>query len=312
MDTYIGLDFGSTKLLIGEVDAQGSILRSKRYETGPQRQDAAVHGLMRDVEDYLSTVGFAGSPVAIGAGVVGVVDHKRGLWVSLDHRSDGPPVPLGDMLQNRLNLPAAVDNDVRSATAAELLLGNGRVSRDFVYLNVGTGMAAGIVADGRIVRGANNNAGEVGHMAVELSDAMPCACGRSGCAENMVSGVGFTRQARCLREQCQTALPPTAEDENLDTVLLFRLADEGDPLCRQITDRAAMALACVIMNLVRISDPDTVVLGGGVVSDGWLLEKVRPLLNPSAMRGVSGGVVLSGFQSRYAGLIGAASLGMVR
>jgi predicted NBD/HSP70 family sugar kinase len=171
-------------------------------------------------------------------------------------------------------------------------------------------MAAGIVADGRIVRGANNNAGEVGHMVVDLSDDMPCVCGRCGCAENMVSGVGFTRRARYLRERFRTALPPTPEGENLDTVHLFRLADEGDPMCRQIADRAALALACVIMNLVRISDPDVVVLGGGVVSDGWLLEKALPLLNPSAMRGVGGGVVLTAFQSRYAGLIGAASLGM--
>jgi predicted NBD/HSP70 family sugar kinase len=311
MDTYLGLDFGGTKLLIGEVDAEGNILRSKRYETGLRRQDASVKELMADLEDYLS-VGFAGNPAAVGTGVVGVVDHSKGLWVSMDHEENNAPIPLAKMLEDRLNLPAAIDNDVRSATTAELLLGHGRISKDFIYLNVGTGLAAGVVADGRILRGAHNNVGEVGHMVVDLSDDMPCVCGRRGCVENLVSGVGFTRRAEYLRDSFQTSLPKPRGDEYLDASLLFRLADQGDALCKHITDQAAKALACVIMNLARVSDPDTVILGGGVVADGWLLNKVRLHLNKSTLRGVTGGVVLSSFQAQYAGLIGAASLGMVR
>ena len=70
--------------------------------------------------------------------------------------------------------------DRRSATTAELLLGAGRQSKDFIYLNVGTGLAAGFVADGHILRGANQNAGEIGHMVVDLSNPYPCICGRQG------------------------------------------------------------------------------------------------------------------------------------
>ncbi len=308
MKTYLGFDYGGTKLLIGELDEQGRVLRSKRYPTGCVMQEQAVEKLLECTADYCDTVGFEGELQAAGVGIVGVSNHDTGEWISMTHEKEGDPVPLADMLAEKLGVPVAIDNDVRSATTAEWKLGHGKFSDNFIYINVGTGLAAGFVVNGMLVRGANNNSGEVGHSVMNLADKRYCVCGRTGCAENVVSGSGFAKQAAeyCLLEVLLADRPNSA-----DASKLFELADAGNESAVAITEYAADTLAALIMNLVRVTDPDTVILGGGVVSDGWLLEKVKPRLNPSTMRGVTKGVVLSNFTPAYVGLIGAASLGMV-
>lgn len=307
MNTYLGLDCGGTKLLIGEMDSKGNVLRSKRYPTGYKTQGEAAEGILESLRDYQDTVGFEGELKLAGIGIVGISDSSRGLWISLNHMVTEPPVPLASMISRQLGVPCGIDNDVRCATTAELLLGKGRESKNFIYLNVGTGLAAGFVIEGKILGGANHNSGEIGHMVIDMSNPLTCICGRTGCVENMVSGTGFTRQAK---EYNRADL--LNEEGNADVEKLFALADSGDEICVKITEYAAESLAGLIMNLVRVTDPDTVILGGGVISDGWLLEKVRPKLEQHTMRGVTGGVVLSSFPIRLVGVIGAAAAGMVR
>lgn len=308
MKTYLGFDYGGTKLLIGELDEQGKVLRSKRYPTGSVSREQAVDKLLECAEDYCKTVGFEGEVQAAGVGIVGVSNHSTGEWISINHIADGEPIPLADMLSEKLGVPVAIDNDVRSATTAEWKLGHGKFSENFIYINVGTGLAAGFVVNGMLVRGANNNSGEVGHSVVNLSDKRYCVCGRAGCAENVVSGSGFAKQAA---EQRLLEVLLADRPNSADAAKLFQLAEEGNEKAVAIMEYAAETLAALIMNLVRVTDPDTVILGGGVVSDGWLFEKVKPRLNPSTMRGVTKGVLLSRFSPAYVGLIGAASLGMV-
>lgn len=305
MDTYLGLDYGGTKLLIGEMDRNGNILRKKRHPTGYASQKEATDGILECLDNYIKTVGITGTLKAAGIGIVGISDHKRGQWISMNHIVTGPPVPLTDMLRDKLGVPCFIDNDVRSATTAELIYGQGKKSGNFIYINVGTGLAAGFVCGGQILRGANNNSGEIGHMVVDMRNELPCICGRKGCAENMLSGIGFTRQVcECHRDDLKL------QNDRADVIKIFELADQGDECCVKITEYAADTLAALIMNLVRTTDPDTVILGGGVVSDGWLLEKVKTRLEPHTMRGVTGGVVLSELPLGEVGLIGAASLGV--
>ena len=308
MKTYLGMDFGGTKLLIGEVDAKGEMLGSKRYATGFTRQADAAKALLEAVRDYRDNVGFVGEPEAAGVGIVGIVDNARGEWISIAHDPEGPPIPLAHMVSQELGVPCGIDNDVRSSTTAELLLGQGRYSKNFIYLNVGTGLAVGFVVDGQILRGANVNAGEIGHMVVDLSDRSSCVCGRTGCVENVVSGIGFTHQVkvRGLNDLL------TQAGGRADVCRLFDRAEKGDKDCREIVEYGARALACVIMNLVRAADPDTVIYGGGILGDNRFLHMVERELEPNTMRGVTRGMIASSFNSQYAGLLGAASLGMVK
>ncbi len=310
MDSFIGCDFGGTKLLLGEIDRQGNILGMKRYETGIRNHREAADRVLECLTDYISEVGFLGTPAAVGAGVVGVVDYENGIWKSMDH-IETDPIPLGKLISGKLNIPAYIDNDVKCAAGAEMMFGHGKNSQNFIYLNIGTGIAAGIVSEGRLIRGANNNSGEVGHSVIDITRGNQCICGRKGCVESIASGSGLHAQALCLYDDFETKLSRPSEENRVNAAEVFRLSGEGDPLCRKLTEQLEEQLANLIMNLVRVSDPDTIILGGGLVSDGWLLPRIKDKLNPSTMRGVKNGVVLSSFDPRYAGLIGAGAVGLI-
>lgn len=308
--TYLGMDLGGTKLLIGETDAAGNILSYKKYPSGYLNQERALDFIQQSLDDYLRE-GRAkpGLPLlALGLGVVGRVDNAKGIWYQID-RKRNEQVNLGEALLQRYGLPCYVDNDVRSATKAELLFGHGRESKNFIYLNVGTGIAAGIVVNGRIVRGGHFNAGEVGHTTVGVNVGTKCDCGRHNCVETIVSGSGIDKCARLLAPDYPGTALVIPENGRVSVLEVFEKAG-SDELCNRLTENAAEALANLIMNLVRTSDPETVVLGGGVVSDGYLFPLVQQKMNANTMRFVTGGVVLTELDPEFIGLLGACTVAM--
>lgn len=304
MDTYLGLDFGGTKLLIGEVDSEGRILREKRYKTGCRQESKAVEVLMESLKDYVATVGFEGELKGAGVGIVGTVDYKTGRWIAMHPKATVDPIPLADMIKEVLGVPVWIDNDVKSATTAERVFGGGKESENFIYLNVGTGLAAGFVVDGRIVRGSRNDSGEIGHTVLDMRNEDNCICGRHGCVENAVSGYGFSRQAEIygIKEEL------TAQGDLVSVAEIYERAKAGDETACKIVDYAAESLACLIMNLVKTLDPEMFILGGGCVQDGYLLGIVKEKLNADIMRTVTEGMLLSRLDPRYTGLLGAAAL----
>lgn len=304
--TYIGADLGGTKLLIGEMDRTGHLLRWKKYPSGPLTQRQALELIQKGLDDFLSERTPGCTVTAIGVGLVGRINNQTGTWyeISPDRKE---PVEIGTILSRRYGVPCFVDNDVRSATKAELLFGMGRTSGDLIYLNVGTGIAAGFVTGGALVTGGHCNAGEVGHTSSGIDLRVPCECGRNDCVEPVASGLGFDRCARILaNDYPDTKLTIPRNGTRVDVAEVFRLYDT-DPLCRKLTDNAAEAVANLIMNLIRFNDPDTIVLGGGVVADGFLYQKILKKLNPHTIRFVTNGIKLTELDPHYIGLLGACS-----
>ena len=307
--TYLGIDLGGTKLLIGEVDEEGRIARRKCYPTGFLDQREARELIFRSVDDYMDSVALPSCPPqAIGAGLLGRVDTERGIWEQIDPGRTSP-IALARELSERYGLPAYIDNDVKSATRAEMQWGVGKFSRNFIYINVGTGIAASAVVDGRQMRGSHFNAGEVGHTTVGVQVGTQCACGRRDCVETIAAGVGFDMCARLLHGKHPTTLAIPAEGR-VSAQEVFALARRGDALCRLLVDNAVEALAKLVMNLVRMTDPDTVVLGGSIVADGYMLEQMQATLQGETMRFVTHGVQITTLEPRYIGLLGAAVVAM--
>lgn len=306
--TYLALDLGASKLLIGEINDQGKILRSKRYETGYMDQITAFSIIKRSLEDYISNVGWATDkrPVSMGIGLMGRVDNINGLWLQIDPKRSQIITLVSD-LEKIFGIPCFIDNDVKSATRAVKRWGYGKHSDNFIYINVGSGIAAGFVAGGQLIRGSHFNAGEVGHSNVGVDIGIKCVCGRENCVELIAAGIGFDRSARLLSKKYKTDLYiPKEEDIKVDVKEVFFLYQQNDELCVHLVENAAQGIANLIMNLVRVSDPDTVVLGGGVVSSGFLFPKILEKLNKTTIRFVSNGVVLTQLDPDYAGLLGAA------
>ncbi|HIZ33141.1 MAG TPA: ROK family protein [Candidatus Bacteroides merdigallinarum] len=310
METYLGLDLGGTKLLIGEMDNRGNILRYKKYASGYFNQQAALQIIKSSLDDYIRTVGWYDKrPVGMGVGLIGRVDPQEGVWLQIDP-SRTHPVALAKELTDCYGIPCFIDNDVKSATRAERVWGFGQISQNFVYLNVGTGIAVGIVINGRQIRGSHFNAGEVGHLRVGVNVGVKCPCGRIDCVEAIAAGIGFDNCARLLRDRYETSLHIPDKDERVQVSDVFALSQKGDPLCTVLVDNAAEALANLIMNLVRVADPDTVVLGGGVVADGYMHGKILEKLQPITMRFVTNGVVITKLNPDFIGLLGAGAVAM--
>lgn len=310
METYIGMDFGGTKLLIGEVDRHGQILGQKQYKTGYVNQQAAVELMQSSLADYLRSVGTSDrEPRAVGIGMIGRVDTAGGRWMQIDsNRNDC--INLADEISSIFGIDCFIANDVKSATMAEQCWGYGRESKNFIYINVGTGIAAGTVVDGRLIGGSHFNAGEVGHTQVGVRTGVKCCCGRTDCVEAIASGSGFDRCARLLHDQYPDTALEIPRERRVDVRQVYDLARRGDALCTVLVENAAQAIANLIMNMVRVSDPDTIVLGGGIVSDPMMFTNILQRLHQHTMRFVTNGVVLTKLDPAYAGLLGAAAVAL--
>ncbi len=305
--TYIGIDLGGTKLLIGEVSREGKILREKRYPSDLSSQETAVALIVSSLDDFLASGEGESQAVAIGVGVPGRVDAGQGVWLQIDPERTSP-IELGKMLEKCFGLPCFIDNDVKSATLAEQRWGYGQVSKDFVYINVGTGVGAGIVVDGKIVYGYHWDAGEVGYTSSGVG-ACPASPGQDLHVEAVASGAGMDDRARKLKGQYATQLPfPT--DGRIDIEDVFKLERASDELCRVLVEQASQALKTLIGNIARTIDPEYIVLGGGVVADGYLLKKLRHDLNGNSFRFVKDNIVITRLNGHETGLLGAAAIAM--
>ena len=311
METYLGLDLGGTKLLIGEVDKHGNILRFKKYASGYFNQQAASEIIKSSLDDYIRTVGWVESkPVSMGIGLIGRVDPNKGIWLQIDPNRT-QPIELAKEIGEIYGISCRIDNDVKSATRAERVWGVGQFSKNFIYINLGTGIAVGTVVNGRQIRGSHFNAGEAGHMTVGVNVGVECCCGRKDCVEAIASGSGFDSCARLLKDKYETRLEiPQDEGVKVDVREVIRLCQDGDPLCRVLVENATTGIANLIMNLVRLTDPDPVVLGGSIVADEYIFEKILNKLNHNTMRFVSNGVVITKLNPQFVGLLGAAAVAM--
>lgn len=311
MNTYLGMDYGGTKLIIGEVREDGELLRYRRYPTGLTGQEEIAAHLLQCLDNYVAEEAPGDRIRGAGIGIVGISDFRNGIWHSVNHEK-GIPIPLAQMAADRLGVPAGIDNDVRSAATAELLWGEGKNCSDFIYVNAGTGLAAGFVIDGKVLHGAHCDAGEIGHMVVDYRSSRECVCGRRGCCELTASGIGIHKIVKERQAEAPAELLELGRNGRYPAAAVFRMAREGNDFCLSIAKEAAAVLSCTIMNLVRMSDPDMVVAGGGLMSDLWFFQQVENLLEKVTMRHVSKGFRVSGFDAAFSGVIGAAAVGCLK
>ena len=313
---YIGIDLGGTNIAVGLVSEDGKILRKAETPTLAKRPYADI---VRDMaaciaklldEAKLTTQDIA----AIGIGIPGIAEQKTGRVIfctNLGWRN----IPLRDELKSYYDLPIFIDNDATVAGWAEYQAGVSRNTSSSVFLTLGTGVGAGIVHNGKIYHGANGMAGEVGHMVIQR-DGLPCPCGRRGCWEQYASATALKRlTAEALAAHPDSILAQVvAENEGrVSGQSAFIAARRGDPVGQQVCDEYVDYLACGVVNVVNIFQPDTLAIGGGVSNEAeeQLLLPVRQRVARESIpcgRNRRTRIVKAELGNR-AGLIGAALLG---
>lgn len=267
----VGIDIGGSKTLGVALDEAGLVVATVRLasNSGP----AGVVDSAIDCVHQLATT--AGVSVAafesVGVGVPGMVQPRSGRVSHAVNLGVGAgAVDLGDRLEQALGMPVTVENDVNAAAlgAAKILsLGD----CDLAYLSIGTGLAAGLLIQGRLRRGVRGGAGEIGHIPVDPAGSL-CACGQRGCLETVASGSAIA-----------AAWPGDAT--RTSAASLFAAATANDPGAVAVRDRFADAVAGAVRLLVLTCDVEVVVLGGGVTDVGTpLLEAVCEALKGQAAR----------------------------
>jgi glucokinase len=261
----VALDVGGTGMKCALVRPDGTVHHEERHPTLAARGPEAVTENILSVAEGLAgkATGDGLTPVAVGIAVPGVVDEVNGVavWSANVGFRD---VPLRDLAAQRLGIPAALGHDVRVGALAEARLGAGRGQRHVLFVAIGTGIAGGLVIDGRGYPGAHGAAGELGHVVVRPGGT-PCGCGLRGCLEAEASAKAVGRRyAHLSGEPGATAFDVATR------------AAGGEELAGRVWQEAVEALADGLITAQALYDVGVVVLGGGLAEAGdALVDPVR-------------------------------------
>ena len=258
-------------------DLEASLLGKQSYPL----TDTSPEGISRSLSELVAELlKISENPVpnlmGVGVGLAGIVEAGQGL-VRQSPFFGWNDVPLRDMIQNRVNVPVYVDNDVNTLAFAEKWFGAGRGVDNFLVVTVGRGIGLGIVSNGQFNHGARGGAGEIGHTVIQPGGEL-CACGKRGCLEMYASEPALLRQAAKAFELGQlSSLPKTPEE-------LIALAASGEKAAQEIFARAGELLGQSIANLVNIFNPQRVLINGeGVRAGDWLFDPMRVSIDEHAM-----------------------------
>ena len=302
----VGIDLGGTNLRVGVVDADGRVVDECRVPAPKVLDDLAA--AVGNAFDEVATA----EPAAVGIGAAGMIDAD-----GVVHYAPNLPmfvnVPLRSLVEDVVGLPVVIDNDANVAAWGEACHGALRGHANGLLVTLGTGIGGGIIADGRLFRGAHGFAAELGHWQLD-PDGPKCACGEVGHWEAMASG---TALGRLGRERAATGSAPgvlARAGGEVDAVTGVHVGDSaqaGEPDGSAIVAEYAQLVALGLAGLSNILDPEVVVVSGGLVELGdALLEPLRASfaghLEGSAYR--PDVPILAGELGDVAGVVGAAAL----
>lgn len=248
MARFVGIDVGGTKCHGVAVDDSGHVVDEVRHPTPPASELVPLLAEMFTALGGLDSLGVGVPGLVTAEGVVRASPNLRGAF----------DVPVGPDLRSVLGIPVHVENDATMAAYGEWKVGAARGSTNAVMVTLGTGIGGGIVMGGRLQRGANGFAGEIGHMVI-VPGGERCPCGRNGCWERYASGTALKTLSGGL----------SGEE-------IFVLHRDGDRSARDVLDQFADWVALGLANLTNLCDPEVIVIGGGVVdSMADVMEDLR-------------------------------------
>mgnify|MGYP002624028187 CR=1 FL=1 len=284
-EVLVGVDLGGTNLKAAVVSGADRVIaklsRPTEEQNGP---DHVIARIEHAIHDVITESGRSlGEVAAIGVGAPGLLDWRRGYVYSLTNMTGWTDIALGEILQGRFkDVPCFVENDANAACWGEFWLGAGRDVDTMCMLTLGTGVGGGIVVNGRLHRGIDGTAGEIGHMIVNR-DGRQCGCGAHGCLEAYASVTGLVRTAlERIDAGARSSLTEIADD--LTGELISQHADAGDPVAIEVVEDTAKWLGVGISVLIALLNPECVALAGGMVAAGGrLLDTVRSTVDKEAL-----------------------------
>jgi len=307
----IGVDLGGTKMLLGVLDSDSNVAWESRERSTGHGEDDLVELLVREVEEARAE---RSGVEAVGLGIPATIDHDRGVAISAVNLPIDN-LPIRELAAERLGLPVFVDNDANLAALAEHLFGAARGTRNAVMLTIGTGIGGGLILGGELYRGATGAAAELGHVVID-KDGPLCQgnCPNRGCVETLASGTALGREGReaAEREPDSALGKLLAEGGEVDGKAVTDAARAGDETAVGVVALIGRRLGVALSSFANIFEPETIVIGGGVMAAGdLLLEPARRELEARALPPMNRTPVVAAQLGYDAGMIGAAAMARI-
>ncbi len=274
MKKVLAFDLGGTKFAFGVVAENGEVLGSDKIETlakqGPeqaiQRVNLAAQSLLQKLNIKPEDL------IGIGIASPGPLDISKGCVDGSPNLPGWTGYSIEQGLSSFFNLPARIDNDANAAALGEYKFGAGKNKKNMVYLTVSTGIGGGVIVDGRLMRGANGNAAELGHLTLNINGPA-CPCGANGCFEMYASGTAIARRTReAIQAGASSQILNLAGSlEEITTHHILAALQKDDALAQKIWNETTEYLGRGLAVVINTFNPELIVVGGGVTAAGELL-----------------------------------------
>ncbi|GGB97397.1 ROK family protein [Dyadobacter sediminis] len=300
-DTFIGVDFGGTRIKIGLI-SDGKWIADANMEAA---SELTFEQRLTDIKFEMKRLLSAGSYKLSGIGFAfpGIVNFHSGRILSKYVKYPGAEnVDLNEWALTNFGVPVAVENDARAALIGEWKHGAGVGSSDLVLVTLGTGVGTGVLVNGAPLRGKNFIGGNLGGHSTIHFEGVICNCGNVGCVESESSTWALTQMAAQSPEFQTSKL---AQLELIDFKNLFELAAEKDALAEKLLDRCLKVWSLCVINLVHAYDPEKVIFGGGIMkSSSIILPYIRQMLDKHSWISSADVELVTASQPEHAGILG--------
>lgn len=315
MPYFVGIDIGGTNVEIGILDSNGNILGKKSIKTESKKgAENTFTRIWNTVQLLASELNINEKEIeSIGLGIPGPVINNSVVKIAANF-SWNDNFPAKDLMEKISGKPVKVGNDVKVIALGETLFGAGKGYKNSITIPIGTGIAAGLIIDGKIFEGLDGAAGEFGHVVVN-KHGYKCGCGLTGCLETYCSATGIVREGkRRLQEDKDNALYKLIDGDldKLEAKHIFDLAKQGDKFSMDIVDFFCDKLAEGVGMLLNIINPEVIIFTGGVAKAGQIIiDTMKKYLPNYALRMTLENIVFKfGELEEEAGIKGAAALVM--
>ncbi|MCI8554419.1 MAG: ROK family protein [Clostridiales bacterium] len=270
MKYRVGIDLGGTNIKAGIVDEEYRILADARCKTRlPRPYKEILMDMARVAREAVEKVGLSMEDVeSVGIGIPGTCNADTGV-VEYACNVGFENVAVQEEMHSLLGKPIYIENDANAAAFGEALAGAARGAQSAVCITLGTGVGGGIIIDGRIYGGFNFAGAELGHIVI-MVDGELCGCGRQGCWEAYASASALISQTRqAMINHPESGLWKIAEDlELVDGRTAFDGMRADDPVARQVVETYVKYIACGLINVINVFQPEVLCIGGGICKEG--------------------------------------------
>lgn len=308
----IGVDVGGTNVKIALIDKEGNIVYSNTvptraemgYEYTISNIKQAIYDLMKETKTSKDVI------EGIGFGFPGQVDCDNGIVRIAPNIPGWVNVPIASIIEEEFGITTKIDNDVRCAALGELNFGAGKGCKNLICITVGTGIGSGLIVNGKLVRGASNAAGEIGHIKLQIHDGPICGCGDSGCLEALASGPSIVAMAEEYIKGGKSTKYRELANPEITPYVVAEAAKQGDNVAKKIYEIIGEYIGVGLSSVVNLLNPEKIVIGGGVADAGDLLfEPIIRTIKHRAMPIQGSAVeVVKAELGNTAGVIGASLL----